>query len=211
MTKSEVVVVGAGGHAKVCIENLQSSGFEVAYCVANASAPDACLGIRVLQGDDHLRELRDQGFRKVFVAIGNNFLRARLAEDILNMGYTLVNAISAYAIVSPSVTLGNGIAIMPGAVINAETNVGDLAIVNTGATVDHDCIIGRAAHVGPQCGLAGNVVVGKHCFLGVGVKAIPGVRIGSAATIGAGAVVVNDIDPEVTAVGIPARPSTLSA
>jgi UDP-perosamine 4-acetyltransferase len=51
--------------------------------------------------------------------------------------------------VSPSVRLGAGVAIMAGAVINAEGRIEDLAIINTGAVIDHDAWIGEAAHVAP--------------------------------------------------------------
>lgn len=201
----EIIVVGAGGHAKVCIELLQAMGERVAYCVGGYDSPEQCLGISVLKGDENLDRLSREGFRRVFIAIGANRLRDRLAALTSSLGYTLVNAISPSATISPSAEIGSGIAIMAGAVINAEASIGDLSIVNTGATIDHDCRIGRSVHIAPQSALAGNVVVGDYAFLGVGAKVIPEVAIGEQAVIGAGGVVVGNIPPRVTAVGVPAR------
>jgi len=203
--KSGVIVIGASGHAKVCIEILRASGFFVDYCVGQDGSPETCLGIPVLTGDEHLASLAGRGYSKIFLAIGTNRTRERLAAVAMELGYELLNAISPHAVVSPSAKLGRGIAVMPGAVIQAEAAVEDLAIINTGSTVDHDCEIGKAAHLGPRCALAGNVVVGPRCLLGTGTVVIPGVVIGSDAVIGAGGVVISDIPAGATAVGVPAR------
>lgn len=205
--KQGIIIVGAGGHAKVCIELLRAAGEPVAFCIGDAGGAPDCVGVPVLDGDHHLPRLYAKGYRRAFVAIGANRLRARLAKVVREQGYELVNAISPRAQVSPSANVGAGVAIMAGAVINAEAVIGDLVIINTGATIDHDCVIGPAAHVAPQCALAGNVTLAACSFLGVGCKVIPGVTIGEHAIVGAGGVVICDIGAGVTAVGTPARPT----
>ena len=200
-----IVIIGAGGHAKVCIEILRSAGEEIAFCISNGPGSGKCMGIPILCGDENLTTLRSAGYGRAFIAIGANNLRVHLSEKAVGLGYALVNAISPFAIVSKSAAFGTGVAVMAGVVINAETQVANLAIINTGATVDHDCRIGFAAHVGPQCALAGNVSIGDKTFLGVGCKVIPGITIGECTVIGAGAVVTTDIGSSVTAVGLPAR------
>lgn len=204
--RREIVVVGAGGHAKVCIELLRSMGETVAYCIGGQNDAEHCVGAQVLKGDDNLGMLREQGFSRLFVAIGSNVLRVRLAEEAIARGYELVRAVSPQAVVSATASLGNGVAVMAGAIVNAEATIGDLVIINTGATVDHDCRIGPGVHLAPQSALAGNVTVGASSFLGIGSKVIPKVEIGSRVTIGAGSVVLSDIADGVTAVGVPAKP-----
>jgi UDP-perosamine 4-acetyltransferase len=201
----DVIIIGDSGHAKVCIELLQAMGRSVAYCVGVTNGPETCSGVPVLKGDDHLVKLREQGYSEVFVAIGANSVRLRLADLAQSLGYRLVNAISPNAIISPSAELGIGIAVMSGAVVNAETVIHDLTIVNTGACIDHDCHIGKAVHIAPQCGLAGNVWIGEGSFLGIGCKVIPEIHIGNYVTIGAGAVVVSHISSATRAVGVPAK------
>lgn len=203
--KSEVIVVGAGGHAKVCIELLLAQGDKVAYCVGNPDSPDKCLGIPVLKSDDHLPALLKEGYERVFIAIGSNPLRNKLAKKATEMGYQLVNAISPVAMVSPSARLGVGIAIMAGAVINAEATISDLCIVNTGATIDHDCVIGLAVHIAPQCALAGNVNVGNLSFVGIGSKIVPEIQIGESVMVGAGSVIISNVGSSTTVVGVPAK------
>lgn len=203
--RHEIVMIGAGGHAKVCIELLRAMGEQVAFCVAGDNSIATCMGVPVLDSDAELVRLRAEGYTRVFVALGPNRLRTKLADYAATLGYTLVNAISPHAVVSPSARLGAGVAIMAGAVVNADADIGNLVIVNTGASIDHDCVIGAVAHLAPQCALAGNVLVGAGAFLGIGCKVIPEMRIGAGAIVGAGSVVIANIPDGATAVGVPAK------
>jgi UDP-perosamine 4-acetyltransferase len=200
-----VVIIGAGGHAKVVIELLEEDGrYELAGCTSQGG-PGQVLGLNVLGDDSILPSLYAGGVRHAFVAVGNNRARYDLIRHLRADGFHLVNAISRHAVISPRVRLGEGIAIMAGAVINAASDIGDGAVVNTGATVDHDCRIGECAHIAPGCTLAGCVTVGEGTFLGAGCRVIPNVLIGAWATVGAGAAVIRDIPEHTTAVGVPAR------
>lgn len=203
--KRSIIVLGAGGHAKVVIEILHAAGYQVSYCVGDDDSPNECMGIPVLKGDEQLFRLYDAGYSLVFPAIGSNTIRERAATCAIEIGYELVNAISPYAIVSQSLVLGRGVAIMSGVVINAECKIDDLAIINTGVTVDHDCHIGFCVHIAPQCALAGNVKVGKRAFLGIGTTVIPDIIIGNNAITGAGSVVISNIPAATIVVGHPAR------
>lgn len=201
---NEVIVVGDGGHAKVCIDLMLQMGIKVPYCIGMGNH-DSCLNIPVLIGNDHIERLYSLGYRKAFIAIGDNKKRIKIGNLARECGYKLVNAISPQACISSSVSLGEGIAIMPGVVINADSVVQDLSIINTGAVVDHDCYIALGAHIGPTCGLAGGVRVDAGAFLGVGCKVIPNCLIGAFATVGAGSVVISNVKDDSKMVGIPAR------
>lgn len=200
-----VIVIGAGGHAKVVIEMLRDMGHYIDYCVGGDDSPEICMNIPVLKGDERLKQLREEGYAYAFPAIGDNTIREKMALLTLGLGYELLNAISPSAKISPSAVLGKGIAVMAGAVVNAECRIGDFVIINTGATVDHDCVVRNSSHVAPQCALAGNIEIGEKVFLGIGVKVIPKIKIGDRAIIGAGSVVLNDLPSDITAVGTPAK------
>lgn len=203
-----VVIIGAGGHAKVVIEILEEAGgYQIAGCTSPGGEGQV-LGLPVLGGDEILPELRASGVRCAFVALGDNRARLRAIRAVTAAGFELVNAISRRASVSPRVRLGQGIAVMAGAVINVDSELADGVIVNTGATLDHDCRIGACAHIAPGVHLAGGVTVGEGAFLGAGSTAIPGIAIGAWTVVGAGAAIVRDLQAEVTAMGVPARVRT---
>ena len=200
-----LLVLGAGGHAKVVLEILREGGFEVIGLLDNDPSPRTVSGVAVIGDDSRLPELRASGVTQVFIALGDNALRMTLGRKAQALGYSLVNAISSGARLSTTARVGKGVAIMAGAVVNAEADIEDLAIVNTGAVIDHDVRVGEAAHVGPGCAVAGEVSLGERVFLGVGVSVIPRVVIGADVVVGAGACVVGDLPPAVMAMGVPAR------
>lgn len=200
-----VVVIGAGGHAKVAIEALRHSGWQVAGCTDENPATRSIVGAPVLGNDDLLPELYRTGIRFAFVALGNNRLRQAKSESLIALGFQLPTAMAPSAVISPTASIGSGLAIFGGAVVNAEARIGDFAIINTNASIDHDCLIGEGAHIAPGCTLAGCVEVGARAFLGAGTIAIPGVKIGADCVLGAGSVVVCDVPPGVSAFGVPAR------
>lgn len=200
-----VVVIGAGGHAKVAIEALRHSGWTVVGCTDHDPTPRTLVGADVIGGDDRLPALRSSGIKFAFPALGSNSLRERIGDQLLAMGFELPTATGPHSAVSPSARIGAGVAIFGGAIINADAVIEDFAIINTNASVDHDCVIGRAAHVAPGCALAGCVRVGSRTFVGAGSSIIPGITIGADSMIGAGSTVVRDIPGGVTALGVPAR------
>ncbi|MGH8514367.1 MAG: NeuD/PglB/VioB family sugar acetyltransferase, partial [Gammaproteobacteria bacterium] len=202
-----VVVIGAGGHAKVVVELIRAQGrYDVVGCTDRAHTQGDVVGAPVLGSDEVLPDLYVEGVRHCFIALGDNALRRKVAAQVTSLGFELINAISPNAVVSPTARLGRGVAVMAGAVINAAAVVEDLAIINTRAVVDHDCRIAEAAHIAPSASLAGGVCIGRLAFVGAGATVIPGVSVGEATIVGAGATVTSNIGPHLVAFGVPAKP-----
>jgi UDP-perosamine 4-acetyltransferase len=199
-----VLVVGAGDHAKVVIELIEAGGrYRVVGLIDEKSTP--VLGIPVVGTDADLPRFRDNGIMNAFVAVGDNKRRLAAGRRLQSCGFQIINVVSPTATISPSVQMGVGIAIMAGAVVNAECRIEDFAIINTGAIIDHDGQVGEGSHVAPGCALAGRVKLGRLVFLGTGTSAIPGISVGDSALVGAGACVIRDIPAGALAVGVPAR------
>lgn len=192
-----VVVIGAGGHAKVLISTLTACGVSVA-AVGDDDETKWGMDVQGIRVGRVERELGGRGM----VGIGDNARRREMARALSLEWQTVVHP-SAY--VHPSAKLGRGTAILAGAIVQPDAVIGDHVIVNTGATVDHDCVVEDYAHLAPGVHLAGSVRVGEGAFLGIGSVVSPGVKIGRWATLGAGAVAIRDVADGVVAVGVPAR------
>jgi UDP-perosamine 4-acetyltransferase len=166
-TSSPLAIIGAGGHAKVVIELLRASGsFQIAGLIDRDAAGSPILGLSILGTDADLPRLRREGIRHAFVGIGDNLRRVQVGRHVRQIGFEMVNAISPAAVVSDSAKLGCGIAVMAGAVINAEARIDDFCVINTCASIDHDCWIAEGAHVAVGCSIAGSVKIGRLAFVG---------------------------------------------
>lgn len=201
----KVVVIGGGGHAKVVVEILRYNPDVKLVGYIDPNPQSQIAGLQHLGNDHVLPDLFANDVRHAFIAIGDNGLRNRIYQQVKNIGFELVNAVSPFSYISPSAVLGTGIAIMPGAVINAEARIGNAAIINTNASVDHESIIGQASHIAPGSSVAGKVKVGDGTFIGIGSKIIDGIEIGCWSILGAGAVVVHSVPDYSLAIGVPAK------
>jgi len=76
-------------------------------------------------------------------------------------------------------------------------------VINSAVRAGHHVIIESGVVIGDNRG--GVPQLGDNVFFGSGAKVIGKVAIGSGARIGANAVVLKDVAPGATAVGIPAR------
>ena len=109
--KTDVIIFGAGGHAKVSADILRLCGFEVCGFI-DESAPqrrgETFCGAKVLGGRDQLPSLRARGVKHAFVGFGANEARKNAGEFLMANGFELVRAIHPSAILGAEVTIGAG-------------------------------------------------------------------------------------------------------
>lgn len=201
-----IVVIGAGGHAKVVIEAIRAEGRYDPVGVVAPTPPEGgeLLGVPWAGADDDLAQLRTLA-PSAFVAIGDNALRQRLAGRLIAAGFELPVVRHPDAVISPTATLGEGTIVMARAAVGPLAVLGPCCVVNTGAIVEHDNVIGTASHVAPGATLGGTVRVGDRTLVGIGTSVRPLCRIGNDVVIGVGSAVVGDIPDGITVAGAPAR------
>ena len=201
-----VVIVGAGGHAKVIIDIFRSNKLFKPIGVIDRIKSDLIVNsLKVIGDESELSVIRSLGVEFAHVAIGDNEIRSNLSKKIRYLGFNIASAVSSRAMLSESALVGDGVAVKPRAIVNSDCRLDDFCILNTASTLDHDGVIGEGAHVAPGCALAGNVSVGRLAFLGVGTSVIPGIAIGDEAIVGAGSCVIRPVPPRAKAYGVPAR------
>src|SRR5712691_3349634 len=115
----KLVVLGCGGHARVCIDLLQRrDDFEFVGCTGIFAPEVDPLGLPYLGSDELLSGLHRTGVTHAFVAIGDNARRSRKLAEARTIGFELASAVSMNASISETAHIGSGVAVMDGAVIN---------------------------------------------------------------------------------------------
>ena len=102
-----------------------------------------------------------------------------------------------------------GVEIHPGATIGRGVMIdhGMGVVIGETAVVGDDCSIFQGVTLGGTGKLIGkrHPTLGNRVVVGVGASVLGDIRLGDGAKVGAGSVVLKDVPPAGTAVGIPAR------
>ena len=199
------VVLGGGGHASILIDSLQSCGGIKLYGVLDVNSTlwgESLLGVPILGGDNLLPELIEDGVNCFVVGLGSTGDNAP-RKSLFDLGstaklypFTVIHSSATYSRWS---SIGPGVQLLSGSIVNAGVELGTNVIINSGVIGDH-------VHVATGARLASTVTVGEGAHIGVGATVKQSVSIGEYAIVGAGAVVVKDVFPHSVVAGVPARP-----
>lgn len=186
-----LVLIGAGGHAKVVLSLARALRREVLGVCDPALAREGATSWRGLPvlGDD--AAISGFGPERIVLLNGigqvpHGTVRQSVHERWASQGFRFVTLIHPCAVVDPTATLGDGVQVMAGAIVQADVTIGADVIVNTGARVDHDCRIGDHVHVAPGAVVCGGVDVGAASFIGASATLLPLVKVGRACLVAAG-------------------------
>lgn len=209
MNKLPIIIIGAGGHAKVLIDTLLMLDEKILGIV---DEDEGKIGTEILDipviGNDSLISNYSVGEIVLVNGIGSiQYMNARknVYDKFKNGGYSFLSIIHPSAIIGRQVTLEEGVQIMAGTIIQIGSYIGSNSIINTRVTIDHDCMIGKHVHIAPGTVLSGSVEIGEEVHIGTGSAVIQNIHIGSHSTIGAGSVVVKSMPENIVAWGVPAK------
>lgn len=203
---SPLVLLGAGGHARVLAALARAAGHTLlGVCDPKLAAEGISrwADLDVL-GDDIVLDRLPPDRVALVLGIGQlakDNLRQRLYASWRARGYDFPALVHPSAWIAPGVVVDDGVQVMAGVVIQPGCAIGENSIVNTRAGIDHDCRIGRDVHVAPGATLCGTVTVEDGAFIGAGATVIQGLRIGARAVVGAGVTLVRDLKPSTTILG----------
>lgn len=166
----DIVIVGIGGHAGMCIDILrQSNEFNIVGFVDDNLTIDDKYGLKYLGGTDSIEFLSKNGLCNAVLGIGfvGNLKKREKVYNYLTQFVNIPSIIHKKAIIEPTAKIHNGCQIMAGAIIGSNVVIGQNCIVNSGAIVSHDSIISDSSHLTPGATLAGHVKIGKRVTVGM--------------------------------------------
>ena len=161
-------------------------------------------GYRIYGGYPYIEKLNTDIW--VVMAVGNANVRARGINRLAHLKHVhYATLIDPSVQMSERVSIGEGTIICAGTIITVDISIGRHNIINLDCTIGHDAILGDFVTLYPSVNISGAVQIGTATELGTGSQVIQGVCIGDNTVIGAGAVVVKNVEVPGTYVGVPAR------
>ena len=197
----KVIIIGAGGHAKVVTDIIEQRGDKVFGFLDSIRNQGNFLGYPILGGNSDYINYQECYF---IIAIGNAGARENISKTMQGVNwYTAVHPKASISGINTKI--GKGTVIMANAVVNSDAVIGKHCIINSSANVEHDNNIQDFVHISVGAKLAGHVTIGKSTWIGIGATVSNDIKICENCMVGAGAVVVKNITQPGTYFGVPAK------
>ncbi len=189
MTQKELLIIGAGGHARSCIDVISLEGkYRIAGLIGLKNELGSyIMGHQIIGNDSDLSALSTK-YRNAFIAIGQiaNWERYQIYQKLKQLGYELPTIVSPLAYVARSAQVEAGTIVMHGAILNAESKIGKNCIINSRVLIEHDAIVGDHCHISTGAILNGAVTIGPKSFVGSGSIVKQGIQVGESCVVGMG-------------------------
>lgn len=197
MSKPNLILIGAGGHARSCIDVVEEEGiYKIAGLIGLAQEVGSKhFGYEVIATDAEMPALARR-YQFALITVGQILTaeyRFRLFTQARAAGFTFPTVIAPTAHVSSHTTIGIGTIVMHGAIINAGAVVGNNCIINSKSLVEHDVHVEDHCHISTGAILNGNTSIGTGAFIGSRAVIKEGISIGANSLVGMGLMVRHNI------------------
>ena len=162
----KLLIVGAGGHGKCCLDIARDMKFfdEIAFLDDNNIGE--CINDAKIIGSTQEMSKFVHEYQSIFVGIGNNIVRKQVFDQAKQLGYEIVNLISPKSTISSYASLKNGIVLFPNAVIEPNAIIGEGCIVCANTTINHDAVVNDYVLIYSNCVIRPNTNIGSYSRIG---------------------------------------------
>ncbi len=171
MYKKKLILIGAGGHCKSCIDVIEQAGKYEISGILDPHKNGSLLGYPIINQDDtYIEELVKEDYY-FFITIGQIKTaekRVEIYKLLKNYKAKIATIVSPLAYVSKHSIIKEGTIIMHHALVNANATVEENCIINSKALVEHDATIHKHTHISTGAIVNGGVEVLKESFFGSG-------------------------------------------
>lgn len=205
----KVVIYGAGPYGKLFFAEAERwgaidiVGFTVdsAYLIENT-----VFGLPVVPFEE-VEKIYPKEEYDMLVVCGYTRMRNRkeMYDKAKAKGYTLINYISPGAFLENEPEMGDNNVIFTGATIGHNGKMGSGNIIGQNVYLGHDFELQNHIIISVGCVIGGFSKIGSLSFFGFNVTAGGFKKFGEECLVGAGSVVVKDIEPYSKSYGNPAR------
>lgn len=169
--KKKLVIIGAGGHAKVVLDALLKIGdYEVIGFADDHlfTGMEVAEGYQVIASTNSLHAF-DDCIDRFIVAIGDNRTRAYLYQTLKNY-YEPATIIHPDATIAKNVEIGPGTVVLAQSVINSHVKIGQNCLINSLCLIDHGTIIEDNCHIAQGTIIGSDVHIPPMCVTELGER-----------------------------------------
>jgi sugar O-acyltransferase (sialic acid O-acetyltransferase NeuD family) len=140
-----------------------------------------------------------------FCGIGDVVDRKKCVEIILSKGGEFINLIHPNVVVSPSVKIGDGVAIKAFCVLASDVVIGDFSFLQSSVVMGHDVQIGKYCKINSFSFFAGFSKLDNQVLIGAHSKFIQNAVAEELSVVGIGSLVLRTVKKGSTVFGYPAK------
>ena len=203
------VIIGAGTYGEVYLAYFQEAGVDIIGFLDDDPKYENQIirGIPVLGPTSKLDTLmKTDGVEAVYCPLGDNKLRVKFLSKAKTLGYKTPCFIHSSAIISPHVTIGDGVYILLGTTIMPHTIIKDYVMISMGVHLAHHCVLEEGVFLSTGCNFGASIHAHKYAYCGISSTIMTGIHeLGEDCLIGAGAVVIRDVPERAEMAGVPAK------
>ena len=202
-------IIGAGGFGSevlcLALDILRAEGRSESHASITLAVEDAFWQPKHILGQP-VQPLSALDLRQyeVVVAISDPKARERVVAGLPD-DTRFATLIHPSVIMSDWVETGPGSIICAGSILTCNIRLGAHTQLNLQTTVGHDVVAGDFVTTAPGARISGNCRIGKGVYIGTNACLRQKLQLADYATIGMGAVVLQDIPDDGVYTGIPAR------
>ena len=203
------VLIGAGTYGEVYLAYLQEAGVDIVGFLDDDQKYEgqSVRDIPVLGGVSRLNDLKEtENIEAVYCPLGNNKLRVKFLTMAKELGYKTPNYIHPSVLISPNVTIGEGVYILLGTTIMPHTVIKDYVMISMGVHLAHHNVLEEGVFLSTGCNFGASIHAHKYAYCGISSTIMTGMHeLGEDCLIGAGAVVIKDVPDGAVMAGVPAK------
>lgn len=207
----KIAIFGSSGWAREVLDVCYAAGCEDFVFIDRWTGKEPVTQFPVVE-ETRVPSLCLKGYR-FMIGIGDNRVRKKIRDRFPDLPYAnIAHPTASFGFAQKEIfesAVGN--VVMAGVRFTDNVAIGNFGCFNVNSAICHDTVIEDFVNVSLGANVAGNVFIGEGAYIGAGSTIVNGraiddkIHIGAYSTVGAGAVVVRNVPPGETVVGIPAR------
>lgn len=205
------IIIGAGKYGEVYLSYLQEIGVNIIGFIDDTPEKQNTYfhNLPILGTIDILPHLRhSHKIESVYCPLGNNIMRVKYLEYARTCGFKTPNFIHENALISPAVNIksDSGVYILGNTCVMPYVTIHEYVMISVGSNIIHHSTLHQGVFISNGVNVGACVNVHKRAYVGMGSTIKSEVKnIGKDSLIGAGAVVIHDVQDNAVVAGVPAK------